>query len=67
MVTVEVIIRDEAGQLISERTTSMELGNGHLEAIEKAVEQWKQAVLPEMEADLLKKNKRRSLAARLAG
>jgi hypothetical protein len=57
MVTIEVIIRDEEGEVISQQSKEMELGNGRFEEIERAVERWKQATLPEIEAELLKKNR----------
>lgn len=55
MVTVEVIVRDEEGGVISQQTSGLELGEWRFENIERAVEQWKQATLPVMEAELLKK------------
>ena len=51
---VEVVIRDEAGNILSQLTpTSIDLGTQSLHDIEGAVETWKQQALPEIEADLL--------------
>lgn len=55
MVTVEVIVRDEEGEVISQQIKGLELGEGRFEHIEQAVEVWKQITLPEIEAALLKK------------
>jgi hypothetical protein len=51
---VEVVIRDEAGNILSQLAPAwMDLGTRSLHDIEGAVENWKQQVLPEIEADLL--------------
>jgi len=51
---VEVVIRDEAGNILSQLSHyRMDLGTQSLHDIEGAVENWKQQVLPQMEADLL--------------
>ncbi len=51
---VEVVIRDEAGNILSQLTpTPIDLGTQSLHDIEGAVETWKQQALPEIEADLL--------------
>lgn len=51
---VEVVIRDEAGNILSQLAPkSIELGTQSLDEIEGAVETWKQQALPEIEADLL--------------
>lgn len=67
MVTVEVIIRDEAGEVISQQIKGLELGDGRFEQIEQAVEVWKQTTLPEMEAELLKKNRERRKSKAVSG
>jgi hypothetical protein len=56
MARIEIIIRDEQGNIINQVTPKQyELGSGlnNLNEIEQAVEQFKQAVLPTLEADLL--------------
>ncbi len=51
---VEVVIRDEAGNILSQLTPAwMDLRTQSLHDIEGAVEIWKQQALPEIEADLL--------------
>ncbi len=51
---VEVVIRDEAGNILSQVAPAwMNLGNQSLHDIEGAVEAWKQQALPEIESDLL--------------
>ncbi len=51
---VEVVIRDEAGNTLSQLAPAwMDLGTRSLHEIEGAVENWKQQALPEIEASLL--------------
>ena len=51
---VEVVIRDEAGNIVSQLAPhEINLRNQSLHEIEGAVENWKQQVLPEIEASLL--------------
>jgi hypothetical protein len=51
---VEVVIRDEAGNILSQLVPhEMDLGTQSLHDIEGAIEMWRQQVLPEIEADLL--------------
>jgi hypothetical protein len=53
-VTVEFVIRDERGNILSQNSPfSMEIGTQSLHDIEGGVEQMKQKVLPEIEASLL--------------
>ena len=58
MVTVEIIIRDEEGEVIERQMKGLELGDWHFEQIEHSVEKWKQATLPEIESALLKKSRK---------
>lgn len=52
--TVEVVIRDEAGNILSQLVPhEIDLGTQSLHDIEGAVETWRQQALPEIEADLL--------------
>jgi hypothetical protein len=51
---VEVVIRDEAGNTLSQLAPhEIDLGAQSLYDIEGAVENWKQQALPEIEASLL--------------
>ena len=51
---VEVVIRDEAGNIVSQLAPhEIDLKNQSLHDIEGAVENWKQQALPEIEASLL--------------
>lgn len=51
---VEVVIRDEAGNILSQLAPQqIDLGAQSLHEIERAQEIWKQQALPEIEADLL--------------
>jgi hypothetical protein len=51
---IEIIIRDEHGNLIGQMEPQMmDLGRQSLYEIEGAVEDWRQKVLPDIEAELL--------------
>lgn len=51
---VEVVIRDEAGNILSQLVPQeIDTGTQSLHEIEGAVEIWKQQALPEIEANLL--------------
>ena len=51
---VEVVIRDEAGNILTQLApTWMDLGTQSLDEIEGAVETWRQQTLPEIEVELL--------------
>ena len=53
-VTIEFVIRDEIGNILSQNSRlAMEIGTQSLHDIEGGVEQMKQKVLPEIEATLL--------------
>ena len=57
MATIEVILRDDEGELISSsksHTYEVELGEQTLHEIEGGVERFKQKVLPEIGQTLLK-------------
>lgn len=50
----EVFVRDEEGNIIGQLDSyQADLGNQTLHEIEGAVEDWKQQVMPELEAHLL--------------
>lgn len=56
MATIEIIIRDNAGNIINEKTKrehKLDIGNGKFHNIEGAVERFKKEVLADIEADLL--------------
>ncbi len=53
---LELVIRDEDGNILSQLDPYlMDLGSQSLHEIEGAVEDWRQKVLPDIEADLLNK------------
>lgn len=54
MASIEVIIRDEDGNIISQKPAKqVNLKDANLDSIEAEVEQWRSEVLPEIEAQLL--------------
>lgn len=54
MASIEVIIRDEDGNIISQKPAKqVNLKNANLDSIEAEVEQWRFEALPEIEAQLL--------------
>ncbi len=51
---MELVIRDEEGNILSQLDPYlMELGSLSLHDIEGAVENWRQKIMPDIEADLL--------------
>ena len=57
MATIEIIIRDDQGNIIEGRARKaykLDLGNQSFNAIEAAVGKFKNVALPELKADLLK-------------
>lgn len=51
---LELVIRDEDGNILSQLDPYvLELGSQSLDDIEGAVENWRQKILPDIEADLL--------------
>ncbi len=54
MASIEITIRDEQGNIVYQgKPRNLELIQPGLDGIEGAVEQWRQATLPEIEAQLL--------------
>ncbi len=54
MASIEITIRDEQGKIVYQgKPRELALGKQGLDEIEGAVEQWRQAALPEIEAKLL--------------
>ena len=66
MARIEIIIRDEQDNIINQATHQQyELGSNlnNLHEIEQAVEQFKQVVLPALEADLLSQHQQATIKA----
>jgi hypothetical protein len=66
MARIEIIIRDEQGNVINQVTPeTYELGSelNNLNQIERAVEQFKQVLLPALEADLLSQHQQVTVQA----
>lgn len=58
MASIEVIIRDEDGNIISQKPAKqVNLKNANLDSIEADVEQWRKEALPEIEAQLLNRHR----------
>lgn len=54
MASIEVIIRDDEGNIISQgQAREIDLTHASLDTIETAVEDWRKQVLPEIEGHLL--------------
>ncbi|MBW4442030.1 MAG: hypothetical protein KME10_12480 [Plectolyngbya sp. WJT66-NPBG17] len=54
MASIEVIIRDDDGNIISQKPAQeINLKNATLDKIEAEVETWRKQALPEIEAELL--------------
>jgi hypothetical protein len=54
MKRVEILVRDEAGEVISEQAFALEVGSGQFHEIEQAVEALKREALPQLEGDVLR-------------
>jgi hypothetical protein len=54
MASIEVIVRDDAGNILRQRlAANIELGDRNLQGVESAVEAWRKTALPEISAGLL--------------
>lgn len=54
MASIEVIIRDDEGNIISQgKAKEIDLTNANLDTVEAAVEDWRKQALPEIEGHLL--------------
>lgn len=62
MKRVEILVRDEAGDVISEQTVALKVGSGQFHEIEQAVEALKREVLPQLEGDVLRHEQARWVA-----
>jgi hypothetical protein len=59
MASIEVIIRDDQGNMISQgNAREIALRHANLETIEAGVEAWRKQALPEIEAKLLQQAQR---------
>ncbi len=59
MASIEVIIRDDKGNIISQgQAKEIDLAQANLDTIETAVEEWRKQVLPEIEGHLLEQAQR---------
>ena len=63
MKRVEIRVRDELGQIISEQELELEIGAGSFDEIERAVERVRGQGLKRMEADLLEQEQARFVEA----
>jgi hypothetical protein len=55
MASIEVIIRDDDGKIISQKPAKpVNLKQANLDSIEAEVESWRKEALPEIEAELLR-------------
>ena len=63
MKRVEIRVRDELGQIISEQELELEIGAGSFDEIEPAVERVRGQGLKRMEADLLEQEQARFVEA----
>jgi hypothetical protein len=55
MASIEVIIRDDDGKIISQKPAKLvNLKQANLNSIEAEVESWRKEALPEIEAELLR-------------
>ena len=59
MKRIELRIRDESGQLVSEQSYELEIGGGSFAEIEQAVEAFKARALGRVEGELLKQEQKR--------
>jgi hypothetical protein len=56
MASIEVIIRDDDGNIISQKPAKqVNLKHANLDSIEADVENWRKEALPEIEAELLQR------------
>ena len=59
MASIEVVIRDDQGNIISQdQSKVIDLAEANLDTIETAVEDWRKQVLPEIEGHLLEQAQR---------
>lgn len=56
---VEIRVRDEAGEVISEQALELDIGTGRFAEIEQAVERVRREALKRLEGDLLEREQAR--------
>ena len=56
---VEMRVRDEAGEVISEQALELDIGTGQFAEIEQAVERLRRQALKHLEGDLLEREQAR--------
>jgi len=54
MKRIEIRVRDESGEVISDQELPLEIGSGRFDEIEQAVERFRQSALKRLEGDLLR-------------
>ena len=67
MKQVEIRVRDELGQVISEQALALDIGSGRFDEIEQAVEGMRQQALKKLEGDLLQREQARFIEAAKKG
>jgi hypothetical protein len=60
MKRVEIRVRDEADEVVSEQELTLEIGSGRLHEIEQAIERMRGQALKKIEGDLLVQRPRSS-------
>jgi hypothetical protein len=59
MKRIEICVRDESGEVISDQELPLDIGSGRFDEIEQAVERFRQRALKGLEGDLLKQEQAR--------
>jgi hypothetical protein len=54
MKRIEICVRDESGEVISDQELPLDIGSGRFDEIEQAVERFRRGALKQLEADLFK-------------
>jgi hypothetical protein len=67
MKQVEIRVRDEVGEVISEQALALDIGSGRFDEIEQAVEGRRQQALKKLEGDLLQREQARFIEAAKKG
>lgn len=67
MKQVEIRVRDEVGEGISEQALALDIGSGRFDEIEQAVEGMRQQALKKLEGDLLQREQARFIEAAKKG
>ena len=67
MKQVEIRVRDEAGDVISEQSLVLDIGSGRFDEIEQAVEALRQQAVKKLEGDLLEREQAQFIEAAQKG